>query len=447
MPVYSYKAVDSNGLIVKSRVQEKSKQGLIKRLKAGGLTPIEVTQTSLGKYTKERKQENNIDELMNIASEIQNNAQNKRRKFTLKERINIAANQQQRVTTRDIVIFTENFYLLKKAGFNNVHALSTLVGSTENASLKGILEDVLAGVEGGDYMYTTLEYYSDIFPYIYINLIKVGELSGSLDESLKEAVNYMETSTALSKKIKSILIPNIVQFVVLLVILFAGSIYLVPIIQNVFKSVGSTEQLPKITIWFSNFLTQVQHVWYVPVIIIAAIAGYIIMKIQTPRGRYKFDYFKYTMPLFGKLIFAVDFSRLSNAMLLNLKNGMRIQEALEVSKNVVNNLVMRSIVETSINNIIIGESWVKPFEDSGLASAMITEMLKIGMQTDLPQMMEKLVEYMDMDINNLIQKIIKVLPEVLYLIVGVLIIFIAVVVLVPCIQIYMGSFLFSAAGV
>lgn len=447
MPVYSYKAVDSNGLIVKSRVQEKSKQGLIKRLKAGGLTPIEVTQTSLGKYTKERKQENNIDELMNIASEIQNNAQNKRRKFTLKERINIAANQQQRVTTRDIVIFTENFYLLKKAGFNNVHALSTLVSSTENASLKGILEDVLAGVEGGDYMYTTLEYYSDIFPYIYINLIKVGELSGSLDESLKEAVNYMETSTALSKKIKSILIPNIVQFVVLLVILFGGSIYLVPIIQNVFKSVGSSEQLPKITIWFSNFLTQVQHVWYVPVIIIAAIAGYIIMRIQTPRGRYKFDYFKYTMPLFGKLIFAVDFSRLSNAMLLNLKNGMRIQEALEVSKNVVNNLVMRSIVETSINNIIVGESWVKPFEDSGLASAMITEMLKIGMQTDLPQMMEKLVEYMDMDINNLIQKIIKVLPEVLYLIVGVLIIFIAVVVLVPCIQIYMGSFLFSAAGV
>lgn len=447
MPVYSYKAVDSNGLIVKSRVQEKSKQGLIKRLKAGGLTPIEVTQTSLGKYTKERKQENNIDELMNIASEIQNNAQNKRRKFTLKERINIAANQQQRVTTRDIVIFTENFYLLKKAGFNNVHALSTLVSSTENASLKGILEDVLAGVEGGDYMYTTLEYYSDIFPYIYINLIKVGELSGSLDESLKEAVNFMETSTALSKKIKSILIPNIVQFVVLLVILFGGSIYLVPIIQNVFKSVGSSEQLPKITIWFSNFLTQVQHVWYVPVIIIAAIAGYIIMRIQTPRGRYKFDYFKYTMPLFGKLIFAVDFSRLSNAMLLNLKNGMRIQEALEVSKNVVNNLVMRSIVETSINNIIVGESWVKPFEDSGLASAMITEMLKIGMQTDLPQMMEKLVEYMDMDINNLIQKIIKVLPEVLYLIVGVLIIFIAVVVLVPCIQIYMGSFLFSAAGV
>ena len=133
-------------------------------------------------------------------------------------------------------------------------------------------------------------------------------------------------------------------------------------------------------------------------------------------------------------------------MLLNLKNGMRIQQALEVSKNVIKNYVMLSIVETSINNIIIGDSWVKPFEDSGLANPMITEMLKIGMQTDLPAMMDKLVEYMEIDIDNIIQKIIKVLPQVLYTIVGILLIFITVVVLVPCIQVYMGNFLFSAAG-
>ena len=263
MPVYSYKAVDSNGLMVRSKIQEKSKQDLIKRLKAGGLTPIEVTQTSLGKYTKARKTESNIDELMNIASEIQSGVQNRKRSFSLKEKINMQLSRQRKITSRDIVVFTENFYLLKKAGFNNVHALSTLVSSTENPSLKGILEDILAGVEGGDYMYTTMEYYSDIFPYIYINLIKVGELSGSLDESLKEAVDYLETSTKLTKKIKQILIPNIAQFVVLLIILFVGSIYIVPIIQNVFAQVGSTESLPKITIAFSNFLTAVQKHWYI----------------------------------------------------------------------------------------------------------------------------------------------------------------------------------------
>ena len=447
MPVYIYKAVDEHGVLVKNKIQEKSKQSLIKRLKMNGLTPIDVIQTSLGSYKKERKNTTNVDELVKIASEAESNIQSRHmRKFTAREKIRMAITQKEKITTRDIVIFTQNFYLLKKAGFNNVHALSTLVGSTENLSLKGILEDILAGVEGGDYMYATMEYYSDIFPYIYINLIKVGELSGSLEESLRQAVEYLDSSAALTKKLKSILIPNIVQFVVLLLILIVGSIYVVPIIQGVFAQVGSTDTLPAITLWFSNFLTQIQKVWYVPVIIIAAIVGTIFMRTKTPKGKYNWDYFKYRMPIFGQLIFAIDFSRLSNAMLLNLKNGMRIQQALEVSKNVIKNYVMLSIVETSINNIIIGDSWVKPFEDSGLASPMITEMLKIGMQTDLPAMMDKLVEYMEIDIDNIIQKIIKVLPQVLYTIVGILLIFITVVVLVPCIQVYMGNFLFSAAG-
>ena len=153
------------------------------------------------------------------------------------------------------------------------------------------------------------------------------------------------------------------------------------------------------------------------------------------------------MPIFGQLIFALDFSRLMKAMLLNLKNGMRIQDAIEVSKNVVQNYVMLSIIETSLNNILIGDSWIEPFEKSGLAKPMITEMLKIGMQTDLSEMMEKLVEYMEIDIDNIMDKIMKVLPELVYAIVGVVLIFFVIVVLVPCINSYMGNFLFSAADV
>ena len=153
------------------------------------------------------------------------------------------------------------------------------------------------------------------------------------------------------------------------------------------------------------------------------------------------------MPIFGKLIYTVDLSRVLNAMLLNLRNGMRIQEALENGKNVVKNYVMLSILEASINNIIVGENWVTPFEESGLTNPMVTEMLKIGMQTDLPTMMESIVNFMNMDIDNIVSKIVKILPQILYTVVGVLIILITVVVLVPCIQVYMGNFLFEAAGV
>ena len=223
--------------------------------------------------------------------------------------------------------------------------------------------------------------------------------------------------------------------------------YVVPIIQDIFEQVGSTDRLPSYTIAFSNFLTSVQQNWYIPTAIIAAIVVAIALYTKTPRGRYRWDYFKYTMPIFGQLIFAIDFSRLTKAMVLNLRNGMRIQEALDVSKNVVKNLVMLSIVETAINNIIVGDSWVEPFEKSGLAEPMITEMLKIGMQTDLAEMIEKLIEYMQIDIDNIMNKIMKTLPQVVYAIVGVVLIFFVIVVLVPCVQVYMGNFLFSAYGV
>ena len=448
MPEYIYRAVDENGIVVRNRVQDKSKQNLIKKLKVNGFMPIDVTQVSFGKYKKNgiKRNSTNIDEIMQLANSADVAKNKNTRKFSTMEKINMKLSKTERVTSREIVIFTQNLYLLKKAGFNNVHALGTIIQSTENNTLKGILEDILAGVEAGDYMYTTMEYYSDIFPYIYINLVKVGELSGSLEESLKQAIEYIDSSEVLTKKLKKILVPNIVQFVVLTVILFFGSMYVVPIIQDIFEQVGSKDTLPWYTITFSKVLTVIQENWFIPTAIIAAIIGGIFAYIKTPRGRYQWDYFKYRMPIFGQLIFAIDFSRLTKAMVLNLKNGMRIQEALEVSKNVNKNLVMLSIIETAINNIKIGDSWVDPFEKSGLAEPMIIEMLKIGMQTDLPNMMEKLVEYMDIDIDHIIERIVKILPQILYSFIGVLLIFITVVVLVPCIQVYMGSFLFSAAG-
>lgn len=251
----------------------------------------------------------------------------------------------------------------------------------------------------------------------------------------------------MNKKIKNILIPNLVQFFTLLALLVICTIVAIPIIQNVFNQVGSKEQLPAITIAFSKFLNLTIKYWYIPTsIIILPIIG-ILGYIKTPKGKYNWHNFKYKMPIFGKLRYSIDFSRLIKAILLNIRNGMRIQDALETSKDVSNNLVMLSLVESSINNILIGQSWIEPFEQSGFSSPMITEMLKVGMQTDLQEMLEKLTEYMEYDIDNIIKNVIKILPQIIYIIIGALLIFVVVVVLVPLIQVYMGTWLFSAYGV
>jgi type IV pilus assembly protein PilC len=445
MPTYTYRAVTSSGVVVRNRVEAASKQSLLRALKDNELMPITIEQVSYSSRKKKTKKKN-IKDIEEIMQNVNTTQISTKKTTTTKEKISMYLSKTEKITNRDLVIFTQNFYLLKKANFNNIHALKTIIESTENVTFKGILEDILAGVEAGENMYTTMEYYSDTFPYLYINMIKVGELSGSLTNALEQAVNYLETSDALNKKIRSILVPNIVQFSLILVMLVVGTLVAIPAIQNVYDELGSTDKLPAATIWFQGVINGLMHYWYIPTAIIIAIVAGIIFYINTPKGKYNFDYFKYKMPIFGQLIFALDFSRLMKAMLLNLKNGMRIQDAIEVSKNVVQNYVMLSIVETSMNNILIGDSWIEPFEKSGLTKAMMTEMLKIGMQTDLAEMMEKLVEYMEIDIDNILEKVMKALPEVSYLIVGVVLIFFVLVVLAPCIQTYMGGFLFSAAG-
>lgn len=447
MPVYKYRAATRQGDVVENRIEAANKFILLKKLKQSELLPISITSINVKSSKKINKQKRNLETSNSVlrqvrAEQIRKNMDGKEDTFWKKA--NEFLNKGKKITKKDIKVFTQNFYLLKKANFNNIHALSTVLETIENPTLKAIVEDILLGVEAGENIYTTMEYYSSVFPPIYINMIKVGEMSGALTNALEQSVHYLEDTEEMNRKLKSILVPNIIQFVGLFVLLVVGTIVAMPMLQGVLEQFGSKDKLPKMTIQFSNFLDFVISIWYVPVGIIVAVTAVIVWYVHTPKGKYKFHLFKYKMPVFGKLIYAIDFSRLCQSILLNLRNGMRIQEALETGKNVSNNLVMLSIIESAINNTVTGQSWIEPFEESGLSTPMITEMLKIGMQTDLTEMMEKLVAYMQIDIDEIMQRIIKILPQIVYLIVGVMLIFVVIVVLVPMINMYMGGWMFSA---
>ena len=449
MPLYMYKAVTEKGQILRNKVEATDKFELLRKLKHNGYTPIKVTKIKLDKkITKQNlKKKKNVETKDSVLKAVRQQAllkKNMTKEKSFFEKVQKSIVTNNRIKHRDIVVFTQNLYLLKKANFNNIHALSTIIETTENPILKDIIEDILLGVEAGESMYSTMEYYEGVFPPIYINMIKVGELSGSLTRALEQAVKYLDETEALNRKIRQILIPNLIQFGVLTLLLVIGTAVGVPIIQNVFEQVGSKEELPKITLWFKGVLDNIGKIWYIPVVAIIGVFIGIYVYIKTPNGRYKFDRFKYKMPIFGSLIYAIDFSRLIKAILLNIQNGMRVQEALETSKSITNNLVMLGLIEASIDNILTGSSWIEPFEQSGFSSPMITEMLKVGMQTDLSEMMEKLLEYMEIDIDNIMQRIIKVLPQIVYIIVGIMLIFVTIVVLVPMIQVYMGTWLLSA---
>ena len=335
MPTYQYKAMTKNGRVVKNTISGMTKAELVKKLKKNDLVPIDIQQ-AVNFGTKDKYKARNhkdaeavLKDMSPAQIDLLYNNRNKKEKVSTYQSFKSKYLSTQKITKRDVMVFTQSFLLLKKADFNNIHALQTVIQSTENPSLRGVLEDILSGVEGGDYMYTTMEYYENVFPVIYTNMIKVGELSGSLVKSLEQALAYLDSNDALIRKVKKIIIPNLIQFVGMILLLIIGTLYAIPSIQEVFDAVGSQEELPALTMWFSNFLDKALIWWYVPVGIILAVIVAIVVYVHTPVGKYKYHYFKYTMPIFGPLIYALDFSRVMKAVTLNIKNGMRIQQALE----------------------------------------------------------------------------------------------------------------------
>ena len=148
MPTYMYKAATKSGLVVRNKVEASSKQSLIKALKGNNLLPIDVEQLTYRTNKKKTKKKNitDIQEIMKNVNTTQL-GQPKQKTLSTKERINLYLKKYEKIKKRDLVIFTQNFYLLKKADFNNIHALRTIIEGTENISFRGVLEDILAGVE------------------------------------------------------------------------------------------------------------------------------------------------------------------------------------------------------------------------------------------------------------------------------------------------------------
>lgn len=440
MPFFKYYANDKYGIPFKGEMMAENTAEVIKRLKKNNILPITIkkVQTSTRKVVK-RSANKRLAERKNMLYRVDKSSLENRKKKKIVDNVTFKP-----IKIMDVMTFTQNLYLLKKADFNNIHALESLLQGESNENFRIIIQDILDGIQAGQNMYTIMEYYPDVFPPIYIGIIKSGELSGTLVNSLEQAREYLESSESLKQKLRSILIPNIAQFVALILLLIVGVIVAIPQVQKVYEGVGLADRIPQYTKTFSAMLTFMGSIWYVWIGLIAAIAFIIYMYIKTPEGQYKFDMLKYNFPIFGSLVAAIDLQKFLNALRLNLENGMRLQEAMEISKEVVKNKVFLSIIESAKSNLIIGEDWVEPIRQANIFPKIVPEMLTIGMETDLAEMIGKIQEYMQTDIDRKLERTIKVLPEISYAFVGVMIVIFVIVVMVPIIEIYMGSFLFDA---
>ena len=424
----------------------KNKSDVITRLKESKIQPIVIKKKKIKKpaVPKDKINYEQLARLSPARSKMEKmNKNNTQGKSTVAKLLSADVSFSLGIKPKEILAFTNSLLVLKKAKFNNVTALESVYNSIESNKLKDIVEDIIIGVESGNTIYSVMAHYPKIFPALYVNFVRVGEESGSLDIALEYARDYMESEMRLKKTIRGILLPKILQFVLITAAMMVALLFGAPMIENVYEMFGSDKELPKATkaaIAFSRILVKY---WYLAIGSIIGIVVLFKMYLSNPRGKYQWDKFKIKFPVFGKLSLNITTNKFFKAMLLNLKNGLRIQDCLEISKNVTNNYYFLSLIETGKSNLLSGNSWVEPFAIEGAFSSMTLEMLEIGMKTDLVEMMEKIEQYVEQEINEAIQATIKILPDLMYIFIGIVLIFFVLTVLVPLMDVYMGGFLFE----
>ena len=430
MATFVCKVMTPQGQTVSVTIKEKDKIACIKRLKDNEMTPIEINKK--------------FDPFGIIASKSKVTASIHSRKNDNKPKVdfNKEVKLQNKVSLEELKKFTQEFCMLKESKFSNRDALTTIISSLENEKLKTVLEALVKNVEQEMFMYKAMQDYPSVFPSVYINLIKTGEVTGNLEESLHNAVTYIDGEILITNKIQKDILPNMLMFIAILVMLFVAMIIGVPVLQNIFIASGNVIKLPFITVALSKFANAILDIWYILVIIIITAGIFLWRYLKTEKGRLKFDYLKYKNYIFGDITYSLDFSRFLRCLQINLRSKLRLEDALEISKNVVKNTYLLSTIEKAISNVYIGKSWVEPFEEDKLLNPIIIEILKKGNKTTMSEMLTKAVEYMNFEIEIQDNKLYKVLPGISYTIVGITILLFTITIIIPCIQIYLGGFLF-----
>lgn len=299
MPSYKYKAMAEDGSISVGRILALDKDSALKSLKEDKLQPI-----SIKKLKDKKKEYKKIN-----YNKLNKNIQNKKTKHTPKKRLKdmtfteiltMDINFSKKVSSKDILIFANDFYILKKAKFNNVAALETVCEGIENDYFRQILNDILFKVKNGEKLYASMELYSDIFPEMFINFVKVGEETGTLDTALLYAREYIEKSSNLKKTVLSSIVPRVLQFVIIMIAMFVALIIGVPLLQKVYDMFGSSKEIPKATLIALDFANFLIDYWYIILLVIVAIAAIWIIYVRTPRGRYFKDKMLLKLPLIRK---------------------------------------------------------------------------------------------------------------------------------------------------
>ncbi len=338
---------------------------------------------------------------------------------------------KNRVNNRDLVMFCFQLEQLTSAGVPILEGLNDLRESTANLYFQKVLGSLASEVEGGKMLSQAMAEHPDVFDEVFVNLVGAGEQTGQLPAVFNNLSNTLKWQDELFSQTKRLLAyPLFVLIVVMGAVTFL-MVYLVPEMVKFISSLG--QELPiqtKILIFISNAFV---HYWWLiltlPLVVIAGLATWIK---QSPDARYKFDYIKLKLPVTGDILNKIIMARFARYFALMYQTGIPILQAIKTCESIVGNKVVADALSRAHAQINAGDSMSESFKNAGLFPPLVVRMIKVGESTGaLDKSLLNISYFYDRDVNELMQKMLKLLEPALTVILGLILAFIMVSVLGP----------------
>ena len=334
-------------------------------------------------------------------------------------------NKQNRITTKDRIMFTRQLATLIGAGLPLATSLRTVVEQTQGKGMKAVIEEILAAVESGKSLHDAFAAYPDVFNGVYLALIQAGETSGTLDLALKRLADQEEKDAAMMSKIRGALVYPAIILVVIIGVLAFMMIMVVPQVENLYLDMnkelpGLTKVLTAISAFFGNFW------WLVFMFVAGVITGIYFIVKRTRVGRKAMDTFKINVPIFGGLFRKLYVSRFARTCEMMLATGVPMLDSVKISIDAVSNVVVEDEYSKALEIIKGGKPLSESLKDREYMLPLVYQMASIGEESGkIDEMLGKAAQVyeneLDEQVNNISTMIEPILMVIMAGLIGVVV--------------------------
>ena len=398
MVIFKYSGRSAQGSLKKGTIDATNKQTAIVKLRAQGINPRELEESN-----------SILHKELTLGGKVKN---------------------------EHFVIYCRQFATLIRAGVSILESTKILSEQTSSKPLKKGLMDVEEDVRSGLSFSNAAAKYPKVFPALFVNMIRAGEATGNLDESLERLAFSYEKQFNLKKKVQSTMAYPIILLVMTVFVAGFLMLTIVPQFVTMFEEMGA--ELPLITKLVMGLSNSLQSSWYIFLgILLILVIGFNLLYTKNKSFNYSFNVLLLRIPVFGKLLQKSAIARMTRTLASLFSSSVPILQALTIVENVIGNPVVAKVVRETKVSLESGSTLSAPLEKSWIFPPLVTQMTAIGESTgSLDYMLEKIADFYEDDVDRTVDTLKSLIEPLMIVFLAAVVGTIVMAIMVPMFSMY-----------